>query len=84
MLMSMLAEVNIAINKKSAQLVLRVGETVKDEETWTFPAISRTEAKNAAMILFSDAYDYLNACVHGDPDDQDDKEDNEQPPAAEA
>lgn len=78
----MLAEVNIAISKRTATLVLRVGETVKDEETWTFPAISRTEAKEAAMGLFSDAYDYLNICVHGDPDDE--AEDNEQTPNAEA
>lgn len=78
--MPMLAEVNIAINKQSAQLVLRVGETVKDEETWTFPEISRTEAKEAAMGLFSDAYDYLNICVHGDPDEE---EEDEQPSDAE-
>lgn len=65
----MLAEVNIAINSKVATLVLRVGEKVKDEETWTFPAVGRTEAAEVAATLFADAYDYLNLCVHGDVED---------------
>jgi hypothetical protein len=80
--MPMLAEVNFAISKRTATLVLRIGETVRDEETWTFPTVSQSEAKEAAMAIFSDAYDFLNICVHGDPEDE--TSTDEQPPDAEA
>lgn len=63
----MLAEINFAITKNGATLVLRKGETVVDEELWSFPDIGKSEATEAARILFDDAYDFLNTCVHGDP-----------------
>lgn len=63
----MLAEINVAITKNGATLVIRKGEAVVDEEIWSFPSIGKTEAAEAAGILFDDAYDFLNACVHGDP-----------------
>jgi hypothetical protein len=64
----MLAEINIAISKKSMTLVMRLGEAVKDQEVWTYDLISKTEAKEVARTIFDDAYDFLNICVHGDPE----------------
>jgi len=66
----MMAEINIAINGKVATLVYRIGEKIVDQESWTFPSIGQTEAKEAARIIFDDAYDFLNACVHGDIEDE--------------
>lgn len=64
----MLAEINIAISKKSMTLVMRLGEAVRDQEVWTYDLISKTEAKEVARTIFDDAYDFLNMCVHGDPE----------------
>jgi hypothetical protein len=63
----MLAEINFAITKNGAVLILRKGEAVIDQESWSFPDIGETEATEAAKILFDDAYDFINTCVHGDP-----------------
>lgn len=65
----MLAEVTLAMHRKYAEVVYKVGEKVVDVEKWTYPAISKTEAKEAASQVFSDLYDFLNVCVHGDPEE---------------
>lgn len=66
----MLAEVTVAFHRKHAELVVKHGEKVAQQEKWSFPAISKTEAKEASLSIFHDIYDFLNVCVHGDPEDE--------------
>mgnify|MGYP000367744895 CR=1 FL=1 len=65
----MLAEVTVAFHRKHAELVMKRGEKIVERESWTFPAISKTEAKEVSASIFHDVYDFLNICVHGDPEE---------------
>lgn len=63
----MLAEVRLIITAKEARLVLRYGETLAEDEVWTFERkVSSTEAREVAKVAFDDAYDLLQYAVHGD------------------
>lgn len=63
----MLAEVRLIITAKEARLVLRSGETLVEDEVWTFERkMSSTEAREVAKVAFDDAYDLLQYSVHGD------------------
>lgn len=62
----MLAEVRLIITAKEARLVLRSGETLVEDEVWTFERkVSSTEAREVAKVAFDDAYDLLQYAVHG-------------------
>jgi hypothetical protein len=63
----MLAEVRLVIAPKEARLVLKHGDDTVEDEVWKFESkASKTEAKELAGVVFSDAYDLLNHAVHGD------------------
>lgn len=65
----MLAEVRLIVASKEARLVFRHGETVIEDEVWTFPRpISRTEARELAAAAFHDGYDLIQYATHGDGD----------------
>ena len=65
---TMLAEVRLIIAPKEARLVLKHGDDIVEDELWSFDGkkISRTEARELAGVAFNDAYDLMNAAVHGD------------------
>lgn len=63
----MLAEVRLIVASKEARLVLKIGETLIEDELWTFDKkIGKTEARQMAEAAFHDAYDLIQYSVHGD------------------
>ena len=63
----MLGEVRLIVASKEARLILKIGETLVEDELWSFETkISRTEAKQALEAAFHDAYDLMQYSVHGD------------------
>lgn len=63
----MLAEVRLIMTPKEARLVLKHGDGIVEDEVWTMPSpLSRTEAREFAGVVFSDAYDLMNAATHGE------------------
>lgn len=63
----MLGEVRLIVASKEARLILKVGETLIEDELWTFDKkISKTEARNIVEAAFHDAYDLMQFSVHGD------------------
>jgi len=65
----MLAELRLTITAKQAELSLKGGSKVVEEEVWTFPTkIRRGDAKDLAEVAFHDAYDLMQAAVYGDDD----------------
>lgn len=65
----MLAELQLVIAQKEARLVLKKGETVIEDELWTFDGkMSRTEASEIARALFDDCFDLIQYSVYGDGD----------------
>ena len=63
----MLGEVRLIVAAKEARLVLKIGETLIEEELWTFERrISKTEAREVIEAAFHDAYDLMQFSVHGD------------------
>lgn len=63
----MLGEVRLIVAAKEARLILKVGETLIEDELWTFDKkISKTEARNIVEAAFHDAYDLMQFSVHGD------------------
>jgi hypothetical protein len=52
---------------KEARLILKHGDDTVEDEVWTMPSpLSRTEAREFAGVVFSDAYDLMNAAAHGE------------------
>ena len=63
----MLGEVRLIVAAKEARLVLKIGETLIEDELWTFDRkISKTEARQVLEAAFHDAYDLMQFSVHGD------------------
>jgi hypothetical protein len=63
----MLAEVRLVIAPKEARLTIRKGDTVIEDEVWSFGrSIGKTEATELAMAVFHDSYDGLQYFAHGD------------------
>lgn len=63
----MLGEVRLIVASKEAQLILKVGETLIEDELWTFDRkISTSEAKEVVEAAFHDAFDLMQYSVHGD------------------
>lgn len=63
----MLGEVRLIVAAKEARLVLKIGETLIEEELWSFDRkISKTEARQVLEAAFHDAYDLMQFSVHGD------------------
>lgn len=63
----MLGEVRLIVSAKEARLVLKIGETLIEEELWSFDRkISKTEARQVLEAAFHDAYDLMQFSVHGD------------------
>lgn len=63
----MLGEVRLIVAAKEARLVLKVGETVVEDELWSFPRRpSQTEARELVKGVFDSAYDLMNFVVSGD------------------
>jgi hypothetical protein len=63
----MLGEVRLIVAAKEARLVLKIGETLIEEELWTFDRkISKSEAREVIEAAFHDAYDLMQFSVHGD------------------
>lgn len=63
----MLGEVRLIVATKEARLILKIGETLIEDELWTFDKkISKTEARNIVEAAFHDAYDLMQFSVHGD------------------
>jgi hypothetical protein len=65
----MLAEVRLIVAQKEARLVLKKGETLVEDELWTFDGkMSRTEASEIARAMFDDCFDMMQFSVYGDCD----------------
>lgn len=65
----MLAELQLVIGQKEARLVLKKGETIVEDELWTFDGkMSRTEAGEIARAMFDDCFDMIQYSVYGDGD----------------
>lgn len=65
----MLSEVRLIIAQKEARLVMKRGETIVEDELWTFSGnMSRTEAGEVARAMFDDCYDMMQYSVYGDTD----------------
>lgn len=63
----MLGEVRLIVAAKEARLILKIGETLIEEELWSFDRkISKTEARQVLEAAFHDAYDLMQFSVHGD------------------
>lgn len=63
----MLAEVRLIMTPKEARLLLKHGDDVVEDEVWRMAApLSKTEAKEFAGVVFSDAYDLMNTAAHGE------------------
>lgn len=63
----MLGEVRLIVASKEARLILKIGETLIEDELWTFERkISKTEAREVIEAAFHDAYDLMQFSVHGD------------------
>jgi len=63
----MLGEVRLIVAAKEARLILKIGETLIEDELWTFDRkISKTEARQVLEAAFHDAYDLMQFSVHGD------------------
>ena len=63
----MMGELRLIVATKGARIVLKIGETVVEDESWTFERkISRTEAKEITEAAFHDAYDLMQFFAHGD------------------
>lgn len=63
----MLGEVRLIVAGKEARLILKIGETLIEEELWSFDRkISKTEARQVLEAAFHDAYDLMQFSVHGD------------------
>lgn len=66
----MLAEVQLLIGHKEARLILKKGETIVEDELWTFDLkMSKTEAGEIARALFDDCYDLVQYSIYGDATD---------------
>jgi hypothetical protein len=65
----MLAEVRLIVAQKEARLVFKTGETIVEDELWTFDGkLSRTEAGEIARAMFDDCFDLMQYSVYGDSD----------------
>ena len=63
----MLGDVRLIVASKEARLILKIGETLIEDELWTFERkISKTEAREVIEAAFHDAYDLMQFSVHGD------------------
>ncbi len=63
----MLGEVRLIVAGKEARLILKLGETLTEDDLWTFERrISNTEARQLLEAAFHDAYDLMQYSVHGD------------------
>ena len=63
----MLAEVRLVMTPKEARLILKHGDDKVEDEVWSLPStLRRTEAREFAGVVFSDAYDLMNAAAHGE------------------
>lgn len=63
----MLGEVRLIVAAKEARLILKIGETLIEDELWTFERrIGKTEAREVIEAAFHDAYDLMQFSVHGD------------------
>ena len=63
----MLGEVRLIVASKEARLILKIGETLIEDELWTIERkISKTEAREVIEAAFHDAYDLMQFSVHGD------------------
>jgi hypothetical protein len=63
----MMGELRLIVATQGARIVLKIGETVVEDESWTFERkISRTEAKEITEAAFHDAYDLMQFFSHGD------------------
>lgn len=63
----MLGEVRLIVASKEARLILKVGETLIEDELWTFDRkISKSEATKVVEAAFHDAFDLMQYSVHGD------------------
>lgn len=63
----MLGEVRLIVASKEARLILKIGETLIEDELWTFERkISKTEAREVIEAAFHDAFDLMQYSVHGD------------------
>ena len=52
----MLGEVRLIVASKEARLILKIGETLIEDELWTFERkISKTEAREVIEAAFHDA-----------------------------
>jgi hypothetical protein len=65
----MLSEVRLIVAAKEARLVLKRGETLVEDEVWTFSTkMSRTEASEIARVMFDDCFDLMQYSVYGEAD----------------
>ena len=63
----MLGEVRLIVASKEARLILKIGETLIEDELWTFERkISKSEAREVIEAAFHDAFDLMQYSVHGD------------------
>ena len=63
----MLGEVRLIVASKEARLILKIGETLIEDELWKFERpISKTEAREVIEAAFHDAFDLMQFSVHGD------------------
>jgi len=63
----MASEVRLIIAKKEARLILTSGDKVVEDELWKFDAaMTASDAKELARILFDEGYDLMQFSLYGD------------------
>lgn len=63
----MLGEVRLIVASTEARLILKIGETLIEDELWSLTTkMSKTEARQVLEAAFHDAYDLMQYSVHGD------------------
>lgn len=62
----MLAEVRLLIGQREARLIVKHGESLVEDEIWTFAGpISQTESREVVKTVFDSTYDLLNFVTNG-------------------